>query len=50
MSSPLATLRAFLWQQKLVIGVSVLILATITATLLLLGEPVGSSPWTYSFF
>ncbi len=50
MSSPLSTLGNFLWEQKLVIVVSILILATLTGALLLFGEPVGTTPWSYSFF
>ena len=50
MPSPLADLRAFLWDQRLVIAVTAIILAAITAAMLLFGEPLGSSPWSYSFF
>jgi hypothetical protein len=50
MSSLFARLLAFLWEQKLAIAITFSILAAVAAAMLLFGDPLDTSTWSYSFF
>lgn len=46
----LPSLRSFLWQHRVEIGVSVLFMALIVGLLVWLGGGVEGAPWSYSFY